>query len=154
MKRKQAFTLVEMLMVICLVSVLALIAVPQFIDFGSDAKKAVTQDRLNQLRTAIVGDPKLIVAGKYIQAGFLNHCQGPPNDLTELATMPPSGLCSSDYNPLNQLGWKGPYISTSDANWMKDAWGSMIQYDVVSRTLRSCGSDQNCFTDDDLVVSF
>lgn len=51
--RESGFTLIEILMVILLVAILAGIAIPQFIDFQTEARNAATQASVGALRTAI-----------------------------------------------------------------------------------------------------
>src|SRR5690606_16942410 len=54
MRAKQAgFTLIEILMVVLLVAILAAIAIPQFIDFQTEARNAATQAAVGSLRTAL-----------------------------------------------------------------------------------------------------
>ncbi|NDG84654.1 MAG: type II secretion system protein, partial [Proteobacteria bacterium] len=73
MKATHGFTLIELLMVILVVVILATIGVTQFIDYGTDARIAVTKDRLNQIRTAILGDPRLVSGGVYTNPGYFGH---------------------------------------------------------------------------------
>ena len=47
------FTLIELVMVILLLSVLAAVAIPNFIDFRTDAKNAATKGALGALRSAL-----------------------------------------------------------------------------------------------------
>jgi prepilin-type N-terminal cleavage/methylation domain-containing protein len=154
MRRTQGFTLIELLMVILVVSVLATIAVSVFVDFGHDAKIAITKDRMSLIKLAILGDSRLVSGGKYTKPGFLAHCLVVPADLTELTNQPGAGACASDYNPHTQQGWKGPYVSTSDAEIFNDAWGEALIYDGTGRTITSSGPDQSPSTSDDIVVSF
>lgn len=51
--RKAGFTLIELVMVILLLAILAAIAIPNFIDFRTDAKNAATYGALGALRSAI-----------------------------------------------------------------------------------------------------
>jgi len=50
---KSGFTLIELVMVILLLAVLAAVAIPNFIDFRTDAKNAATKGSLGALRSAL-----------------------------------------------------------------------------------------------------
>jgi len=162
--RFSGFTLVEMLMTILIVSILATIGVTQFTNFSTDARSAVTMEKLLALKTAINGDPHFYSGGEYTKPGFIAHCHLPPETLTDLITLPtdgayyvaPNQACLSAYDPFLKTGWRGPYVA-SDTNWNIDAWGMAIQYFVTgppARTIRSCGPDKICGNDDDLSVTF
>ena len=151
------FTLVEVLMAILVLAVLTTIGVTQFIDFGKDARIAVTQEKLNALKAAIVGDPHFYAAGEYTKPGFQANCSGPPVSLNDLITKPAAGVCSTVYDPYAKTGWRGPYVSDTDPTWNQDGWGTTLQYFVAgppARTIRSCGSDKICGNTDDISVTF
>lgn len=154
---RNGFTLIEMLLVSLLLSVLSAVAVMSYKSFSSDARSAVTLQKLNVLKAAIIGDARFVSAGKATQVGYETNCLGLPSSLTDLITQPGAGTCSSAYNPYTQQGWRGPYISTTDPNWNKDGWGNTIQYFSAgppARTLRSCGPDGVCGNADDISVTF
>jgi len=54
MNKQYGFTIIELTMVIMLVAILAVVAIPQFVDFRTEAKNAATQSALGALRTGIV----------------------------------------------------------------------------------------------------
>ncbi|MEZ4873132.1 MAG: prepilin-type N-terminal cleavage/methylation domain-containing protein [Bdellovibrionales bacterium] len=147
---KNGFTLIEILMVIVLIGILSGVAITQFINFGDDARIATTTQKLNEFKRAIVGDSRQVANGKFLSPGFEAHMNGLPSSLTDLATQG----AQANYDPFTKTGWRGPYISNTDADWNNDAWGNAIQYSSGARTLTSYGPDGASGGGDDIVVSF
>jgi prepilin-type N-terminal cleavage/methylation domain-containing protein len=156
-ERTSGFTLIEVLLTLLLVSILATVAISQFINLGNDAKTAVTTERINSLKIAIIGDARYNSAGQLTKIGFEANCLGLPTTLTDLITQPSAGICAAVYDPFGKRGWRGPYVSSSNSYWNLDAWGTAIQYfntGPPARTLRSCGPDLVCGTSDDIAITF
>lgn len=154
---RSGFTLVEIMMAILLLSILATIGITQFTDFSKDARTVVTTEKLMALKTAIMGDPQFQAGGEFTKQGYQSHCTAPPAALVDLITMPVAGICTTVYNPFLKSGWRGPYVSTTDALWNVDAWGTTLEYYVTgppARTIRSCGPDKTCGTTDDITVTY
>jgi prepilin-type N-terminal cleavage/methylation domain-containing protein len=53
LRRSEGFTLIELVMVILLLSILAAVAIPNFIDFRVDAKNAATQGAVGAIKSAL-----------------------------------------------------------------------------------------------------
>ncbi len=158
-QNSEGLTVVEVLMAITLVAILSTVAITQFTDFSKDAKIAVTKERMNAIRVAIKGDARMVANGQFVNPGFEAHIGKLPGDetaetgataLDELITEP--GVYSA-YSPSTKLGWRGPYLSDSDPDWYKDAWGNDFEYDPGARELTSMGPDEALGTSDDITVN-
>lgn len=134
--RPSGFTLLEILMAVTLVAIVSAVALPRFIDFRGDASSAVTMDRMASLRDGL----------KKFQANMAAAPAALAN-LTTQGTQP-------NYDPINKVGWNGPYVDGTVTGWNLDGWGTAYQYNAGTRTLRSCGPNKTCGDADDLVVSF
>ncbi len=98
---KKGFTIVEVLVVIVLISVLAALLVPKFLEQSDQAK----WDMIRPKMTALEQDISL----------FKLHCNRYPTQLDELRTAPAT----------LKDKWKGPYGKESD---LVDPWGNKFVY--------------------------
>lgn len=147
------FTMVEALMTIGLISILSAIATTQYIDFRKEAKTAVTNKKMAEIREALVGNPEIIANGQYVKQGIIIDVAGTPSALSALVSQ---GSYSS-YSIYEKRGWRGPYVNSSVADWSKDAWGTTFSYSGSSRWIKSCGSDAICGganASDDITLAF
>lgn len=138
MKSQSGLTLIELLMAITLVGILSTVAISQYLDFTKDARIAVTKERLHELKRALIGDPRLVGNGQFLQPGYYSDMQGLPLTLDDLGSLP---VGASDYDPVTKRGWRGPYVDTTNPDWKNDAWGQEILYSGAARTLTSKGPD-------------
>jgi type II secretory pathway pseudopilin PulG len=137
-------------MAVCLVAILATVAIPSFTNFSKDARVAVTRERLSALKAAIVGDARMVANGQYTKPGYFAQVGSLPISLNDLVLQG----SNPSYNVYTKVGWNGPYVS-SETGWDLDAWGTTIVYDSSARTLTSAGPDQDLATTaDNIVVNF
>lgn len=80
------FTLLEMLMVILIIAATTKIVAVSMEDFGYAARYEQTQDRLDTLRQAIIGNPKRTINGQPDISGFVKDMGRLPINLRELVS--------------------------------------------------------------------
>ncbi len=80
---QKGFTLIEMMMVIMLVAILAAVAIPQFVDFRTDAKNAAVNSSLGALRTALaVQTGQMLLRCSAPSGTYPTNAQFTGNDIT------------------------------------------------------------------------
>lgn len=126
------FTLVEIVIVIIVLGIMAGIAIPVVGSFLSSSRETATRDEMRRIAVAIAGDNA--------QRGFEGDVGGPPASLIDLVRKPDT---LSAWDPFLDVGWNGPYLDSTNADYARDAWDSAYVYDPAARTLVSVGSGSN-----------
>ena len=128
---ESGWTLIEMIVILILVGIVAAVAVPRYVDLRTQAGINTTQEKLQNIRRAIVGDPGAISGGKYSAQGFWSDRGVLPTTLTDLVVQ--GG--QPTYDKYTRRGWNGPYTDTQmvGAKYQAfvDAWNQDITYTTV-----------------------
>lgn len=124
-------------MIIVVLGILAAVAIPRFGDISDSSKITATKKELQNLKVAIAGNPDAVAGGKYVDRGFEGDVGYVPSSLQDLVTKPDSVTA---YNQLTGLGWNGPYIDSTEDNYLKDAWDVAYVYQPSNRRILSVGS--------------
>ena len=140
------FTLIEILVAVSLMAILAGAMAPMALRNIRAGKIRATQERMDEVLYALVGDP---ANGQF---GYVGEMGGVPGDLTDLND--PTGLpgYAIDANDGVGYGWNGPYAPriAAPATPVVDAWNRAFQYDGVNAQLTSAGPDRAFGTPDDI----
>ena len=146
----RAFTLTELVIIISLLAILSAITIPRVGNFITNAKVAATKEEMQNLKKAMVGDPRLVSSGQYSYGGYMNDVGELPPNFAALISKP-SGV--SDWDKFTKSGWRGPYIERGiDNAYRKDAWGNNYIYNKTRNFLRSRGPDGVRGTADDIRI--
>ena len=154
-KSNSGFTLIELMIVIAVVSILAAIAIPNFISYR---KKAMIAQAIAELKVIELAVQALAVDtgcwptedGHKNPAGVLTG-----SDEMEDLSVPEAGLAATDGN---YPGWDGPYLQGIP----KDPWGNDYFWDpdyvidgedhVVIGSYGPNGEGRNDYDDDDIYL--
>jgi len=160
---KSAFTLIELVMVILLISALATYLYSEF-DYSTDAARfEATRAKMKALNNAIMGmETSGDNESRRISYGFFGDIGRLPSSLGELTTQGalPSWAFNNTYGV--GAGWRGPYVAPTDSSSSSsflDAWGNAIVLNTAASppTLTSLGADGSsggAIYNTDLVVTF
>lgn len=134
-ERQQGFTLLEMLLVIALLGMMALTATALVDNVDEQSRFDVTKSRLQQIKTAIVGDSTRTLNGEAEISGFVADTGSLPNCIRALI----DGKCNDgDPEPLDWSldpyaqvwsGWRGPYLQVSPESsgvTFRDGWDNPV----------------------------
>lgn len=134
---QKGFTIIEVVMVILLLGILSAVSISTLNDSVDEARFNATQDKLNQLRAAIIGNTDLNSAGQRTHFGFLGDIGAIPTNgqgLAALSTNPALPAYSINATTRMSVGWNGPYVVTGQpgVDYTKDAWGFALVYDATA----------------------
>jgi prepilin-type N-terminal cleavage/methylation domain-containing protein len=136
----KGFTLIELVIVIVILGIVAGVAIPKFSTLSEQSRVSATKDEMLRLKEAIVGDPRVVGSGEYINRGFEGDVGYVPSRLADLAVKPDS---IPAYDKITRIGWNGPYIDSAEQNYLKDSWGTSYSYNAATRTIISTGTTPN-----------
>ncbi|WP_442497261.1 prepilin-type N-terminal cleavage/methylation domain-containing protein [Methylobacter sp. sgz302048] len=106
----QGFTLIEMTVVLLLITLLASVAIRETNSLSFQVRYEQTQERLERIREAILGNPRQIINGQQAVSGFVADMGRLPGSIKELIQL--SSYCS-DATKLT----KADCENTPDAVW-------------------------------------
>jgi general secretion pathway protein G len=125
------FTLIELVVVIIVLGIMAAVAIPVIGSFIESSKETATKDEMQRLARALAG------SDAHSDRGYEGDVGRLPSALTDLTAKPVSVPA---WNAFTHVGWNGPYIDSTNGDYLTDAWGAAYVYDTVARTLESTGS--------------
>jgi len=133
-KRKQGFTLMELLVVLLIIGILSTVAL-RTIDATRDRSLFdQTTKEMNQLVQAITGNPDMTYDGRRVDFGFFGDMEKLPGDLRDLVRNP------------GEPNWHGPYLRRAaagdTAGYLLDGWGHQYVYIATEGTISSGGNSK------------
>ena len=153
--KTKAFTLIEVMVVMAVISILAGMMMPSVWIFWESEEIAKTRERMREIRKGLIGDKSLVQNGVRTHYGFVGD-NGELPFLNYSATGGLSYLVNKPEGGYPQ--WNGPYLSGFGSDWNKDAWGKIFRYSLVmdaygryvNAELRSAGPDGVFDNSDDI----
>lgn len=165
MNNRKAFTLVEVIVILVVLSILAAIAVPMALRIFERTAEDTTREEMDNIKKAILGDPRKLQSSFRSDFGYLGDIGCLPastvGGLDRILTQGSLPAWSFDSTKQAGAGWKGPYITgTPGEEFKTDQWGNSYTYTVppppppptpdcpLTATLTSGGGDLGSTADD------
>ena len=160
----KGFTLIELIMIIILLGILSATAVVLVGNVLEQQKFDETLKEMDELKSAIAGNPDLIESGVRSSFGYIGDMGALPANLNGLVTNPAACSWITDTslgggtNLGTGAGWRGPYIEDKQddsGNYLAllDGWGNAYQYSSGTGEITSYGPNGASGGGDDIVVS-
>ena len=131
-RNRSGFSLIEMLVVIVVIGILAAVAMQSMTSTVQDVRQVRTEQEMEMLATAIVGNPGITQNNRRSDFGYVG----------DVGAFPPN-LQALYQNPGGYATWDGPYLPpsyTQDSIGFKtDEWGRLYSYNG-GVTISSTGS--------------
>ena len=145
---KNGFTLIEVIVVMAIISIMAGIMITMVYRVWESSDEEITRTRMRELKTALVGDRRIVQNGVRTHFGYAGDIGQLPESLHDLIVDP------------GAANWNGPYLPAGfdAATFNRDAWDRAIEYatatDASGRrstaVLASYGADGVAGTADDI----
>ncbi len=144
MKTRNAFTLIELIVVLSILIALGGIMLPLYAEHFSSAASTVTQATLAEIRNAMLQywhDTKHVPLDGITSVAT----ESQRFEIAWLFANPVTGDTTNLFNPNSQIGWRGPYITSSTADAIAnggpnlvDGWNQLliVQYVDPSSSLK------------------
>jgi len=136
----KGFTLVEVIVMLAVIAILAAVAVPMAWRLFQVTASDTTNDEMQRLKNAILGDSTKIQSGTRTDFGYLGDVGCLPTSLSDLITKL-AGVSAFAFNSTAQygMGWNGPYITGAatgqeTAEFTNDQCGNAYTYSSTGCT--------------------
>jgi prepilin-type N-terminal cleavage/methylation domain-containing protein len=122
---RRGVTLLELLIVIMIVGLLTTAALKAYDTSLQAGRFAATRRTLEELASALVGNPELVTHGARVDFGYVGDLGMLPDTKLSDLVSPPAGIDTGL--------WRGPYIinrvAENPTGYQRDAWGDSLIYE-------------------------
>ncbi|MCP4364141.1 MAG: hypothetical protein GY800_02455 [Planctomycetes bacterium] len=166
---RSGFTLIDIVVILAVFGVLLGTMIPLTIQIAYKKREAQTIDELDKLRTAVIGDPLVILNEARTQFGYVGDMGNLPASIEDLYKKGVQPAFSFNTTKKTGAGWDGPYVDPNIFEHLEtlktDGFGNDFDYTttpftdattgaLVEGQIRSKGKDGTSSTSDDLSLDF
>jgi len=131
--KRKGFTLIEIIIVLSILAILMGIAVPMIYRQLASSAEQATKEEMENLKKSFIGDPEKVQNGVRTDFGAIGDWGGLLPSLQALVEAQ-TPAWSYDKEKKAGAGWKGPYISGEEGEYLLDGWGNEYVYSTADYT--------------------